>query len=344
MAVREMTERLIQRAALKEPHVSLRFPKTRQGFDIMIKDNETKWEGAFTLIELLVVIAIIAILAAILLPVLAQARERAQRIQCLSNLHQWGLAQQIYSNDNNNALPCDGDYDMAGAQGEGNWCGPGNDCGTIYDQYAWFNVLPPYVAEQTLQGYYTAMTFAHGNNAALIVTKYMPFPGGKGKIWECPSARMALSTIQNGGLAVPSNPPQYYPGPGGTGFFSYAMNCDLKRTAASGDPDFQSWPSMPKLTSFMQPSASVFIFDCDFDPVTEVVNGAPQYNSVNPALRQRSFASRHTGGGVLDFLDGHAAYYKCTYVTNNPSPYGYNEPIVPDIIWDAPYRGAVFGM
>jgi prepilin-type N-terminal cleavage/methylation domain-containing protein/prepilin-type processing-associated H-X9-DG protein len=62
-------------------------------------------KSAFTLIELLVVIAIIAILAAMLLPVLAAAKRRAQRVNCVSNLKEINLSFRIWEGDNNNLYP-----------------------------------------------------------------------------------------------------------------------------------------------------------------------------------------------------------------------------------------------
>ena len=60
---------------------------------------------AFTLVELLVVIGIIAILASLLLPALARSKDKANDVQCLSQLHQIGVAVYLWADDHDHVLP-----------------------------------------------------------------------------------------------------------------------------------------------------------------------------------------------------------------------------------------------
>jgi prepilin-type N-terminal cleavage/methylation domain-containing protein/prepilin-type processing-associated H-X9-DG protein len=70
-----------------------------------LQTSAGRGEAAFTLVELLVVIAIIGILAALLLPTLASAKERAKRLQCMSNLRQVNMALRMYADSNGEKFP-----------------------------------------------------------------------------------------------------------------------------------------------------------------------------------------------------------------------------------------------
>jgi prepilin-type N-terminal cleavage/methylation domain-containing protein len=270
---------------------------------------------AFTLIELLVVIAIIAILAAMLLPALGRAKDHAKTANCLSNMHQWGLAEVMYATDYQENLPHDG---MGYNDQYPDTPPPGQPWNGSRDQNQWFNLLPQLVADKPLYTY-----TANAGSSAFYNTTVIPFPGGVGKIWECPAATMPQADLK------------VLAGAGGEGFFSYTMNIDLKKETMDVD---MTYPNMPKVTSLNRPSAVVLMVDTVFNSAEWNFNN--DYYSVNPAVRWRQFPRRHDGkqGGILAFIDGHSSFFKYSYVVPNPDQ--TYELRLPDVIWNPPYRAA----
>ena len=196
------------------------------------------------------------------------------------------------------------------------------DRGASRDPNAWFNALPELMSEKPLSNYTVNASSTAAQNAQIN-----PFPGGKGKIWHCPAARMPASDLAN------------LSGGGIEGFFSYVMNIDLKKADASGvSGSTMPYPKMPKANTISKPSSVVLMTDSVFSS-EEGFSAGNTFYSVNPAARWRAFPKRHSKlGGVLNFVDGHASYFKQEKIKKE-QPNG-NEPLMAEVIWNPPYRAA----
>ncbi len=235
---------------------------------------------AFTLVELLVVIGIVAVLVGILLPALSKARAAAESLNCLSNLHQLGIATAQYEVETKGFLP----YPVATLSG----ADKADPAGGTAENMVWFNVLDPYLQRE--------VNLNPGTGVA-ATRSYTPFK--QCPIWQS-FGTLAIAGGQDPIVGAAR---------------TYKMNTHLRHNNAFNLPDGladDAYTYRPaKVTEVSDPSNFVYLGDgISIDttgPVAFTENAAFDMevnltSAANPSLR-------HSGGANILFVDGHAGHY-----------------------------------
>jgi prepilin-type processing-associated H-X9-DG protein len=137
----------------------------------------------------MVVIVIVGILASVVLPVLANAKRSARRLECLTRMKQWGQGFVEYTHDNDDWTPREG-FHSGGQTAGNNWV----QVQHVNSQDVWYNALSndvgclpasSYSRPTNNAGFYEHQSFFHCPSA--------PFRGGSAQMLA-PRFSMAMNS------------------------------------------------------------------------------------------------------------------------------------------------------
>ena len=274
-----------------------------------MKTKSVQAARGFTLIELLVVIAIIAILAAILFPVFAQAREKARQTACLNNLKQIGTGTVMYAQDYDENLPYP--YWLPNWD---RWC---------EDGYTWRQRILPYTKNSQIfvcpdykkaggasdpadcinsnqhklaAGVVPSIAYTGNYGMNAFWTEGYEVPGvGSGAVAGGPITPLVKATSPSETILVSENSDG-----------DWALEPEAASEKAASEPQNFTANDPPERKTLPD-------FDgCALYPLVGAGGGGGStYGVSGPSLQPgHIWTIRHSGGGIIGFMDGHTKWMK----------------------------------
>lgn len=251
--------------------------------------SRTKWNSrGFTLIELLVVIAIIAILASLLLPSLAKAKLRAQRVYCVNDLRQVSISAKLYADDNRqyivSAYPNYGSWtakDTSGNYTHNLWCAGNADKTGTAGSYEW----------------------GGADDKGIKLGKLFPYTKNIG-IYHCPAdhrnAVAAGGSFKNKPILRSISMNMYMDGA------TFGTASDWTVTSPNGPMD-PYYPAYTKETQISQAARTFLCIDEDPDSINDAMFFVGMAGSKQGFYDLPSRAHGNAYG--INFCDGHAEIF-----------------------------------